>query len=127
MGITEEIFWNIINDIHNKANGDMAIKCDLMKAYMLSLSKTNKDDFRDMFNSVIGALYITDHENTMSLLWRTVGGSDDGYSDFCASLVSRGKNEYSLALKDPVLFAKNNKLPWQILFYEGFQYAVDLD
>src|SRR5207248_2249239 len=51
------------------------------------------------------------------------GCGDDTFSDFRASLISRGQQAFERALSDPDFLAEED-FDEEAWFYEGYQYAV---
>ena len=114
-------FWEIVGAAHDQSNGNMDEKCELIKA---TLSKLPKDDAR-AFSAFFDAMM--DRAYSWSL-WGAAyvihgGCSDDTFSDFRASLISRGRTAFESALTDPESLATED-FDEDAWFYEGYQYAV---
>ncbi|NOV29562.1 DUF4240 domain-containing protein [Methylomonas sp. ZR1] len=114
-------FWMIIGSAHEQSNGDMDQKCELIRT---ALSKLPQDDAR-----AFSALFRVMMDRAYSWpLWGAAyvingGCGDDSFSDFRASLISRGRAAFERALADPDSLAAEDfdEDSW---FYEGYQYAV---
>ena len=96
-------------------------KCELMQAALRAMSTDEAAAFSRHFDEAMNRAYDWG-------LWGAAyvingGCSDDSFSDFRASLVSRGSQTFETALADPDSLANSafNEDAW---FYEGFQYAV---
>ena len=81
-------FWNIVERVHTATPGDMDSKCALLKQELARLPENDAADFARHFDekmdrafdwSLWGAAYVING-----------GCSDDTFSDFRASLISRG-------------------------------------
>ena len=114
-------FWNLVNRAHESSNGDMDQKCSLIKANIESMSKEDATEIRHLFDLAMDQAYSWE-------LWAAAyiangGCGDDSFSDFRASLISRGEAEYNNALNDPDSLADVpfDEEKW---FYEGYQYAI---
>jgi Protein of unknown function (DUF4240) len=117
----ETAFWAIIRRCHEAAAGEMGRKCDLIKTEMIALSKKDAQAFARYFEQATDRAYCWP-------LWGAAyvingGCGDDTFSDFRASLISRGRVAFEQALSDPESLADEDidESSW---FYEGFQYAV---
>jgi hypothetical protein len=114
-------FWNIVERVHTATPGDMDSKCALLKQELARLPKNDAADFARHFDekmdrafdwSLWGAAYVING-----------GCSDDTFSDFRASLISRGRKAYDLALANPDSLA-GEPFDEDAWFPEGYQYAV---
>jgi hypothetical protein len=114
-------FWTIISHVHAMSDGDMDRKCARLTQQLSGLPKEDALDFARLFDekmnraydwSLWGAAYIING-----------GCSDDTFSDFRSSLISRGREAYEQALSNPESLTDDEIDP-DIWFYEGFQYAV---
>lgn len=119
MGIDE--FWKLIGDAHQRSQGDMDRKCELVQKTVESMSPGTAAAFSKHFDESMNRAYTWG-------LWGAAyvirgGCGDDTFSDFRASLVSRGQTAFEKAVADPDSLASEtyDEDAW---FYEGFQYAV---
>jgi hypothetical protein len=114
-------FWAMIQRVHDRSQGEMDAKCQLLQAELRKLTPADAAAFSDIFDSVNDRAYSWP-------LWGAAyvingGCSDDSFSDFRASLISRGRDAFEKALADPDSIADED-LDEESYFYEGFQYAV---
>lgn len=114
-------FWEIVQSAHDQSGGDMDAKCELIGAAISKLSKYDAKEFQSIFNSVMDRAYSWP-------LWGAAyvingGCGDDTFSDFCSSLISRGRSAFESALSDPESLAIED-FDEDAWFYEGYQYAV---
>lgn len=113
-------FWKIVQDANDSSSGDMDRKCDALRQQISSLSKADAIEFAQLFDAMRARAYSFP-------LWGAAyvinsGCSDDTFDDFCASLISRGRQAFERALSDPDGLADDpDESDW---FYEGYQYAV---
>lgn len=96
-------------------------KCELIASVIGGLSKDDAADFYRFYS-------VAEEKSYSWELWGAAyvihgGCGDDTFSDFRASLISRGRRAFDRALADPESLADEpfDKEAW---FYEGFQYAV---
>ncbi|MEM7316607.1 MAG: DUF4240 domain-containing protein, partial [Planctomycetota bacterium] len=113
-------FWQIIDSVNAQSGGDMDRKCELLKEELSSLGPDDLRDFVDHFDFADATAYSWS-------LWGAAyvmhgGCSDDSFSDFRATLISRGRKVFEQALSDPESLAE---LDWDArdVCYEGFQYV----
>lgn len=114
-------FWQIVQETHDATAGDMDAKCNAIRARLLSLSATDVLASCEHFDRAMDRAYD----------WRIWGAafvihggcSDDTFSDFRASLISRGRQSFELALSDPDALA-DGAIDDDAWFYEGYQYAI---
>jgi len=119
--VNTEKFWEIIQLAHDKSSGDMDRKCELIKESISTLDDSEVSRFSEHFDDMMDALYSWP-------LWGAAyvmngGCSDDAFSDFRSSLISRGEQEFLVALNSPDLLVDFDFLE-DTWFYEGFSYAV---
>ena len=114
-------FWKIVQRAHDLSGGDMDQKCDALRQIISALSKDEALEFARLFDEKMDEAYSWP-------LWGAAyvingGCSDDSFSDFRASLISRGRQAFERALSDPDSLADEDfeESDW---FYEGYQYAV---
>jgi hypothetical protein len=119
--MNEQEFWEIIKDVHDRSDGDMDEKCRLLLKSLKRLSSEEALAFARFFDTAMDRAY------TYSL-WGAAyviqgGCGDDSFTDFRASLISRGHKAFERALTDPDSLAGEDfdEEGW---FYEGYQYAV---
>lgn len=114
-------FWEIVQRAHEQSDGVMDDKCEGIRTIVSKLSKDDAIGFARLFDLVMVRAYD----------WRLWGAAyvihggcgDDTFSDFCSSLISRGRQAFENAIADPEILADEDfdEDSW---FYEGFQYAV---
>ncbi len=117
----DERFWAIVEECHAAARGDVDEKDRLVKAAVSKLPGREAEAFHATFNAMKDAAFTWD-------LWAAAylingGCGDDTFSDFRASLISRGRTAYERAVADPDSLADEQIDP-EAWFHEGFQYAV---
>ncbi len=114
-------FWEIVDSVHDQSKGDMDEKCELIRAALSKLSKDDAKAFSVLFDSMMDRAYSWS-------LWGAAyiingGCSDDTFSDFRSSLISRGRSAFNRALSDPESLAAED-FDEDVWFYESYQYAV---
>ena len=114
-------FWQIINSVHSKSDGDMDRKCELLKKRLDVLSENDLRDFMNHFDAADAAAYTWP-------LWGAAyvmhgGCSDDSFADFRATLISHGRTIYEAALDDPESLVALDFEDVEDICYEGFQYV----
>lgn len=117
----KEQFWSIVQDCHDAAQGDMDEKDRLLKAAVSRLPGREAEAFHATFNAMMDAAFTWDLWGAAYLI--NGGCGDDTFSDFRASLISRGRAAYESAVADPDSLADQEIDP-EAWFHEGFQYAV---
>jgi hypothetical protein len=118
--MNESEFWKIIQNVHSATKDNMDAKCAVLVKEVSQLSPGDATDFYEIFHSLDIRAYTWE-------LWGAAyvihgGCSDDTFSDFRASLISRGEDAFERGVKDPDSIADNGFD--EDFFYEGFQYAV---
>lgn len=119
--INTELFWKIVNEIHNDSKGDMDVKCELLEERLFAL------DSEDL----VAFFYTFDEYNRLSFTWEiwdvvyklNGGCSDDCFTDFRSTLISMGEEVFTQALHNPnslfdVGFFDNDYA------YEGYAYTI---
>lgn len=114
-------FWAIIQRCHDTSSGKMDKKYDLIRAEIAKLSKSDAIAFSRLFDDMMDRAYSW-------TLWGAAyiingGCGDDTFSDFRASLISRGQSAFEKAISDPDLLA-DEQIESTSWFYEGFDYAI---
>ena len=117
----EPAFWNLIQGADDVAAGDMDEKCAAIKAAVSALPPSEAIAFCTLFDAAMDRAYAWP-------LWAAAyiingGCGDDTFSDFRASLISRGRSAYQAALANPESLATED-FDEDTWFYEGYQYAV---
>lgn len=117
----ESKFWQIVDAAHDQSGGDMDEKCELIKAVLSRLPEDDAREFSGLFDSMMDRAYSWPLWGAAYVIYG--GCSDDSFSDFRASLISRGRIAFDTALSDPESLAAEDfdEDGW---FYEGYQYAV---
>jgi hypothetical protein len=119
--MNEPRFWEIVQSVHDQSGGDMDEKSELIKAAISKLSPDEAKSFSGLFDSMMDRGYSWQ-------LWGAAyvihgGCGDDTFSDFRASLISRGRRAFESALSDPESLADED-FDDDAWFYEGYQYGV---
>ena len=119
--MTIDTFWSIIEDVHLQSPDDMDTKCDLLRERLSALTPDEMKGFRQHFDECDARSYDWG-------LWGAAyiihgGCSDDSFSDFRSSLISRGRAVFERALSDPDSLAELG-LTEEDACYEGYSYAV---
>lgn len=119
--MTIDTFWSIIEAVHNQSPDDMDKKCDALRGRLSALSPDDMRGFRQHFDECDARAYDWG-------LWGAAyiihgGCSDDSFSDFRSSLISRGRADFERALSDPDSLADLG-LTEEDACYEGYAYAV---
>lgn len=114
-------FWEIVQSAHDQSGGDMDEKSELIKAALSKLSEDDAKAFSNLFDSMMDRAYSWQ-------LWGAAyiingGCSDDTFSDFRSSLISRGRSAFERTLSEPELLAIED-FDEDAWFYEGYQYSV---
>lgn len=114
-------FWKIVENAHDLSGGDMDKKCAVIKTTVASLPKEDAIVFSSLFEAAMDKAYSWP-------LWAAAyiingGCSDDSFSDFRASLISRGQEAFDRCMANPESLAADNFVE-DAWFYEGYQYAV---
>jgi hypothetical protein len=117
----EANFWEIVQLAHDQSGGDMEKKCDAIRNHISKLSTEEAEAFGHLFDAMMDQAYAWP-------LWGAAyiigcGCGDDAFSDFRASLISRGRGAFERAISDPDSLAEEafDEGAW---FYEGYHYAV---
>lgn len=119
--MNNEQFWQLIQSVHLESLGDMEKKCALITEMLANLSASDAVKFQSLFDQRMDEAYTWE-------LWGAayvIGGgcSDDAFTDFRSSLISRGEVSFKAALLNPDSLA-DQILDDDAFFYEGYQYAV---
>jgi len=119
--VDEVKFWEIIQITHDKSGGDMDCKCEAIKSAIEILPKNEAIIFSRIFDEMQDKAYTWP-------LWGAAyiingGCGDDTFSDFRASLISRGKQAFEKSISNPDSLA-DDEFDEDKWFYEGYQYAV---
>ena len=97
--MSREIFWNLIAQAKEKCGQDLDAAARWVEEQLLFMGAQQALRFNDLMYAYVR------HAERYGL-WTAAnilcgGLSDDGFHDFCAWLVSQGKEIYSAALADP--------------------------
>jgi len=117
----EAQFWEIIRRVDSTTKGDMDEKCKLIIKEIARLDRPSALAFGELFDAMTDKAYSWE-------LWGAAyaihgGCSDDTFSDFRVSLISRGIACFEKAIRDPDGLA-DEEIDDDSWFYEGYQYAV---
>lgn len=115
-------FWDMIRQADSQSGGDMDKKCKLIESAITRLPKQDAVAFSHMFDRMMDRAYSWE-------LWAAAyiingGCSDDSFSDFRSSLISRGQIALEQALSDPESLVDDD-FDEDVWFYESFKYAVN--
>jgi hypothetical protein len=118
----ENGFWKIVQDANDASGGDMERKCVKLRQLISALPRADAIEFAQLFDAMMDKAY-------SSPLWGAAylindGCSDDTFTDFRASLISRGRQAFERAVSDPDSLADedSSESDW---FYEGYEYAAN--
>jgi len=119
--MNEEKFWQLIQLAHEQSDGDMGSKCEKVRVAINDLKTDEAIVFSGIFDEMMDRAY------TWSL-WGAAyvmngGCSDDLFTDFRSSLISRGKQIFDKALSNPDSLA-SEEFNEDVWYFEGFQYAI---
>lgn len=117
----ERTFWKIVQRAHDQSAGDMDAKCAIIKSVLSKLSKEDATAFSHFFDALMDRAYAWS-------LWGAAyvingGCGDDAFSDFRASLISRGYEAFETALANPESLAEM-EFDEEAWYYEGYEYAI---
>jgi hypothetical protein len=118
--MTLDQFWDLVEKVHRDSRGDMDKKCELLDAELRRLPLGEVRSFHRHFNECQDRAYSWE-------LWAAAyimggGCSDDGFSDFRATLISMGRQTFENALTDPQSLADID-YDAETAQYEGYQYV----
>jgi hypothetical protein len=121
MFMDELKFWDIVQHAHDQSAGDMDEKCEEVKVAVSKLSREDAIAFSQLFDEMMDRAYSWP-------LWAAAyiifgGCSDDTFTDFRSSLISRGRRAFESAVANPESLA-DEAVDEESWFYEGYQYAV---
>ena len=91
----ENTFWQIIQRVHNKSP-NMQRKCQLITEEVARLTKEDAVEFYHHFRVMMNKAYAWSLWDAAYIIHGGCG--DDTFSDFRASLISRGKETFNRAL-----------------------------
>ena len=119
--MNEEEFWQLIEVAHEQSSGDMDSKCERVKLATNRLSPEEATAFAGIFDEMMDKSYTWP-------LWGAAyvmsgGCSDDAFTDFRSSLISRGKQGFDQAIANPDSLA-SEQFDEDVWYFEGFQYAI---
>lgn len=119
--MTIDEFWELIETAGQQSQGDMERKCAFVQKAVAAMPPDAAIAFSKYFDESMNRSYTWG-------LWGAAyvvngGCGDDTFSDFRASLISRGKKAFESAIADPDSLA-DELFDEEAWFYEGFQYAV---
>jgi hypothetical protein len=102
--MSEDEFWQIIESSVADPNVDRALQLDLLGLRLRKLDRKELIAFQTNFDARMSEAHAWPLWGSAYLI--NGGCSDDGFVYFCAWLISRGRNVYTLALEDPDTLAK---------------------
>lgn len=114
-------FWEIVDDVHERSDGDFDAKLELLSEVLTDLPLQEVLSFMSHFDSCMDRAFTWE-------LWGAayvIGGgcSDDGFNDFRSALISMGRSTFEKAMADPQSLADvdesfgNGQM-------EGYQYVA---
>lgn len=117
----EPKFWEIVDAVHARSGGDMDRKCEAIRDAISALPGHEASAFAAIFDAKMDEAYAW-------ALWGAAyvihgGCSDDAFTDFRASLISRGQAPFARAIANPDALAAED-FDEEAWFHEGYQYAV---
>ena len=117
----EEKFWKIIENVHDGHGTDMRGKSVELQKELSRMQSKEAEQFSYAFDEKMDRAY-------SHILWGAAylihgGCGDDTFSDFRASLISRGQQAFEAATTNPDSLALE-EYDDEAWFYEGYQYAV---
>lgn len=113
-----EQFWRIIDSAVHESQGKLDVRRDSVLRQLVALPESDILDFGRILLELADAAYRWD-------LWAAAyiidgGCSDDGFDDFRMWLISRGRDAYDAALRDPETLAEWQRGE-QAIFFETFR------
>ncbi|MBC8060088.1 MAG: DUF4240 domain-containing protein [Clostridiaceae bacterium] len=95
----ENIFWELIDQSLKESDGELSVQYEELLSVLSNVSVEEIIEFHKIFNKHYIESYTSD-------LWAAAyiingGCSDDGFDYFRGWLISRGKDVFEKALKDP--------------------------
>lgn len=116
-------FWKIIDASQERSGGDPERQLEVLRDLIDELSPEEIIEFDRHFESCVDQAY---RWNLWAAAYILGGGcSDDGFIDFRASLVGRGRKIFEAALDNPDSMARIEfDEPEEECFFEGFQYVA---
>ena len=120
--MNKQEFWEILQNAHQQANGDMDENSRLIKTFISNLDHTQTIAFAEHFDQAMDALYSWP-------LWGAAyvingGCGDDSFADFRSSLIAKGKKAFDIACSNPDHLVELD-YPTDLWFYEGFTYTLN--
>jgi hypothetical protein len=117
----DDEFWEIIEECNAASTGDMNRKDQLVEAAIGRLSRDHALEFYRIFHRMMDSAFAWP-------LWGAAyvingGCGDDTFSDFRASLISRGRAPFEKAIVDPDSLADED-IDLDSWFHEGFAHAI---
>jgi hypothetical protein len=94
-----DAFWKLIEASRQESEGELEVQVDLLRDKINKLDKDEIISFQKHFDQVMADAYHWD-------LWAAAyivntGCSDDGFADFRAGLIARGREAFENALRQP--------------------------
>jgi hypothetical protein len=114
-------FWAIVEECDVASGGDMDRKDQLIKAAISRLAGDEALAFYEIFHRMMDTAFAWSLWGAAYVL--NGGCGDDSFTDFRASLISRGRAPFEKTIADPDSLADED-IHIDSWFHEGFQYAV---
>ena len=102
----EDRFWEIVQRVHDISAGDMDRKCVALRQQIAALSKEGALEFGHLFDAMMNKAYRWPLWDAAYVIHGRC--SNDTFTDFRSSLISRGRQAYERASADPESFAEEN-------------------
>jgi hypothetical protein len=120
--LTVAVFWKIIETSRRLASNDLEEQCQILMALLYGLTPSEIVQFDEYFGQHLDRACTWD-------LWGAAyiigdGCSDDGFMDFRAWLIAKGKKAYENALRDPETLLRVINAADGNGQFEGFQYVA---
>ena len=116
-----EEFWQIVELVHQKSNGDMDAKCQFLGSELLRLTSIEIQSFDQHFTDCFYKAYTHDIWGAAFII--NNGCSDDSFMDFRSTLISLGRKPFETTLACADSLADFDIDPaWAA--YEGYQYVA---
>jgi hypothetical protein len=94
-----EEFWDLIDNTRKNSFGDPIRQAELLTNSLVSMSESDILDYYEILRDIMDDAYIGELLDVAYILG--CGCGDDGFMDFRAWLISRGKATFERALQDP--------------------------
>ncbi len=100
----ESTFWQLIDESRAKSGGDKQTQLELLRRQLEALPPEEVISFKQRLNEAMGRAYTWDLIGAAHFIG--CGGSDDGFMDFRAWLVSLGHTMFDRIVQDPEILVE---------------------